>query len=337
MATPIPDRPQTNPSRRGVLSGVAGAAFAGVVAPMVGCATGGGASALAQTKAPPKDYHVTHGNINQSVVHWCFNLTEQPGHQPMTEAELAGHAKKMGVKSVELIAPSNFAMLTNNGMTCAIATIDIGGPPFMKGFNNPRYHELVINATRDAIDAAAEHGIKRVICFNGYSQHDLDDPNSGHISDDEGAENCVNGFKKIIGHAEAKKVTLCLEMLNTRDDSHPMKGHPGYQGDDVEYCVDIINRVASPNLKLLFDVYHVQIMNGDVIRRIRQHKDVIGHYHTAGNPGRRELDEQQEINYPAVMRAIAETNYDGFVAQEFIPTWDDKMAALRHAVKLCDV
>ena len=116
-----------------------------------------------------------------------------------------------------------------------------------------------------------------------------------------------------------------------------MKGHPGYFGDDVDFCVKLIDQVGSPNMKLLFDIYHVQMMNGDVIRRIRQHKDVIGHYHTAGNPGRGELDDTQEINYPPIMKAILETGYKGFVAQEFIPTWDDPIAALRHAASVCDV
>src|SRR5690606_30241589 len=121
-----------------------------------------------------------------------------------------------------------------------------------------------------------------------------------------------------------------LEHLNSRDESHPMKGHPGYFGDDLERCVNLIKRVGSPNMKLLFDIYHVQIMHGDVIRRIRQYNELIGHYHTAGNPGRGELDDSQEINYPAIMRAILETRYQGYVAQEFIPTWSDPVAALRH-------
>ncbi len=321
------------PTRRGVLKGAATVAAAGVAATVVGP----GCAHAKPAKVPPKDFKVSKGNINQSVVHWCFNITEKPGHKPMTVAELAGHAKKMGANSIELVSPDNFKMLTNNGMTCAIGTVDIGGPPFMKGYNNPRYWKLVMDATKKAIDAAAEHKVKSVICFNGYSQRDLDDANSGHIGREEGADNCVKGLKQVIGYAEQKDVTLCLEMLNTRDDSHPMKGHPGYQGDDVEYCIDIIERVGSKHMKLLFDVYHVQIMNGDVIRRIQQHHEHIGHYHTAGNPGRRELDDDQEINYPAVMEAIAKTNYKGYVAQEFIPTWDDKMAALRHAVALCDV
>jgi len=116
-----------------------------------------------------------------------------------------------------------------------------------------------------------------------------------------------------------------------------MKGHPGYFGDDVDFCVDLIKQIGSPNMKLLFDIYHVQVMNGDVIRRLRNYKDYIGHYHTAGNPGRCEIDENQEINYPPIMKAILETGYDGYVAQEFIPTWDDKIRSLRHAAKVCDV
>jgi hydroxypyruvate isomerase len=157
------------------------------------------------------------------------------------------------------------------------------------------------------------------------------------ISDEQGARNCVDFWKSVIGYAENKGINLCLEHLNSRDGSHPMKGHPGYFGDDVDFCVKLIDQVGSPNMKLLFDIYHVQMMNGDVIRRIRQHKDVIGHYHTAGNPGRGELDDTQEINYPPIMKAILETGYKGFVAQEFIPTWDDPIAALRHAASVCDV
>ena len=141
----------------------------------------------------------------------------------------------------------------------------------------------------------------------------------------------------MIGYAEQKKVSLCMEILNTRDSSHPMKGHAGYFGDDVERCIDLIKRVDSPRMKLLFDVYHVQVMNGDVIRRIRQYKDYIGHYHIAGVPGRNEPDETQEINYPAVLRAILATGYTGLVSLEFIPTWPDKLAALRDALRICDV
>jgi hydroxypyruvate isomerase len=168
-----------------------------------------------------------------------------------------------------------------------------------------------------------------VITFTGYRV--------AGISDEQAKRNCVEFWKKIIPYAEEKKVNLILEILNTRDNTHPMKGHPGYFGNDVELCVDLIKRVDSPRMKLLFDIYHVQIMNGDVIRRIRQHKDYIAHVHTAGVPGRCELDDTQELQYPAVMRALLEIGYTGFVAQEFIPTWPDKVAALRHAVRICDV
>ena len=174
-----------------------------------------------------------------------------------------------------------------------------------------------------------EHGCENVITFTGMREKG--------ISDEQGILNCLDCWKQVIPYAEEKKINLCLEHLNSRDNTHPMKGHPGYFGDDVDFCVDLIRQVDSPRMKLLFDIYHVQIMNGDVIRRIRQYKDVIGHYHTAGNPGRGELDDKQEINYPPIMQAILETGYTGYVAQEFIPTWADKIAALRHAAQVCDV
>jgi hydroxypyruvate isomerase len=237
-------------------------------------------------------------------------------------------AKQLGCGSIEIIEPKHFPLLKQYGLECAIGTIDMGSvPPFIKGFNNPKYHERVIKATRDSIDACAEYGFKNVISFTGMRED---------IPDDVGATNCVEGFKKIVGHAEKKGVTLCLEMLNTRDSSHPMKGHPGYQGDHTEYCIDIIKRVGSPNLKLLFDIYHVQIMDGDVIRRIRQHKEYLGHIHTAGNPGRGELDDKQEIAYKPIMEALIEVGYNGYVGQEFIPT-RDPLAGLEQAVALCDV
>jgi hydroxypyruvate isomerase len=237
-------------------------------------------------------------------------------------------AKDLGCVSIELGEPKHYAMIKDAGLTNAIGSIDMGGdPPFVHGFNNPAVHDRVIKATTDAIDACAAHGFTRVICFTGYAHG---------IPADVGALNCIAGFKKVIGHAERKGVTLCLEMLNTRASDHPMKGHPGYQGDHTEYCVDIIKRVNSPNLKLLFDIYHVQIMDGDVIRRIREHKDVIGHVHTAGNPGRGELDDAQEIQYKPIMEALLEVGYQGYVGQEFIPT-RDPLAGLKQAVAVCDV
>jgi hydroxypyruvate isomerase len=195
---------------------------------------------------------------------------------------------------------------------------------------------MVVKATEEAIDAAAQFGCPNVICFTGYSARDVANPKGEQIPRDEGARNCVEGLKKVVGQAERKKVTLCMEMLNSRETSHPMKGHPGYQGDHTDYCIDIIEQVGSPRLKLLYDVYHVQIMDGDVTRRIHQLKEYLGHIHVAGNPGRGELDNTQEINYPPVMKALLEVAYTGFVGQEFIPT-RNPLQGLTEAVTLCDV
>lgn len=229
--------------------------------------------------------------------------------------------------SVELISPQHFPEIKKQGLECAIASVNIGGPPFVKGYNNPKYHELVIAATKKSIDACHEFGFKKVIAFTGFAEE---------LSKEKGAANCVKGFKEVIGYAEKRGVTICLEHLNTRDDTHPMKGHPGYQGDDVDYCVDIIKAVGSEHLKLLFDIYHVSIMNGDIVRRIHQHAEYIGHIHTAGNPGRGELNGEQEIQYPACMQALVEIGYKGFVGHEFIPT-GDPLKGLIEAVRWCDV
>jgi len=306
-------------SRRHLLTATAGAALAGAAMPA--------SRSLADAKE--KSAGATRGRIKQSIVQWCFAK-----HWKIPQT--AKMAKKLGCQSIELVGPDDWPTLKQHGLTCAIAPNGMPGAPFVKGFNNPRYHDEVITRTKTMIDACAEAGIPSVIAFTGYKYRDALDPNSGEISLDQGAANCVKGFKQIVGHAEKKKVTIALEMLNTRDDTHPMKGHPGYQGDDTEYCIDIIKQVGSPRLKLLFDIYHVQIMNGDVIRRIHQHKDYISHIHTAGNPGRNELDEDQEINYPAVMKALIDVGYPGYVGQEFIPT-GDPAKGLKQAVELCDV
>jgi hydroxypyruvate isomerase len=278
-----------------------------------------GASALpAPATADPGPTVIKNRRIRQSLVHWCYA-------DAFPWPRMIDVATRLGCESIELLDPKYFPDLKAAGLTCAIASIDMApDPPFRKGFNNPENHPRVIKATTDSIDACARFGYKRVICFTGFADG---------ISPEDGARNCVEGFKKVLGHAEKNGVTLCLEMLNTRATDHPMKGHPGYQGDHTDYCVDIIKRVGSPNLKLLFDIYHVQIMDGDLVRRIHQLRDVIGHVHTAGNPGRGELDQDQEIQYPAVMKALLDVGYDGYVGQEFIPT-RDPLAGLEQAVAL---
>jgi hydroxypyruvate isomerase len=286
------------------------------------------ATALPATAAPAD----RKGRIKQSIVFWCFNVAGDKWDIEQT----CRVATDLGVSSIELAPPETWPTIKKHGLTSAIVPNGMPGAPFMRGLNNPRYHEEVLARTGEMIDAAAEAGFPAVIAFTGYKWRDADDPTSGEISLEEGADNCVKALKELAPHAEKQGVTICLEHLNTRDDSHPMKGHPGYQGDDVDYVADIIRRVGSERVKMLFDIYHVQIMNGDVIRRIEQCKDVIGHVHTAGNPGRAELDDNQEILYPPIMRKLVEIGYAGYVGQEFIPT-RDPLAGLKQAVELCDV
>ena len=185
---------------------------------------------------------------------------------------------------------------------------------------------MCIDKIKTAVDACAEAGFPSVITFSGFRNG---------IPDDVGLENSVEGLKKVIGYAEKKKVNLCMEVLNSRVDVE-MKGHPGYMGDSVQWVGEVCKQISSPRMLMLFDIYHVQIMQGDIITRIRKWKDYIGHYHTAGVPGRNEMDDNQEINYPPIMREIVKTGFKGYVAHEFIPT-RDPLQGLRQAVKLCDV
>lgn len=275
---------------------------------------------------------VMKGNINHSVVFWCFNIAGE--HWDIEK--MCTVAKSLGIKSVEICGPDEWPTIKKHGLTCALAANGMPGAPFMKGLNNLAYHDEVISTTMKTIDQCAEAGIPAVIAFTGYKWRNAEDPNSGEISLQEGADNCVAGLKKLAVHAEKKGVTICLEHLNTRDSSHPMKGHPGYQGDDIDYVANIVRRVGSPRVKLLFDIYHVQLMNGDVMRRLEECKDVIGHIHTAGNPGRCELDENQEINFPPILRKLVELGYKEYVGHEFIPN-RDPLAGLRQAVEVCDV
>ena len=272
------------------------------------------------------------GRIKQSLVFWCYHIAGQKWDLDT----MCRVAKDLGCGSIELTTPDQWPTLKKHGLTCALAANGMPGAPFMKGLNNPRYHDEVIARTTETIDACAAAGFPAVIAFNGYKWRDADDPTSGEISAEEGAANCVAGLKRLAGHAEKRGVNICIEHLNTRDDTHPMKGHPGYQGDDIDYVANIARKVGSPRVKVLFDFYHVQVMHGDLIRRVEQCRDVIGHIHVAGNPGRGELVDTQEINYPPLMRKLLDIGYDGWVGQEFIPT-RDALEGLQQAVSLCDV
>lgn len=279
---------------------------------------GAGVLAATQPQLLAADAPVAkHKRIKQSLVNWCYNT-----HWTNLD-EFCEVAVKLGCQSIELIDPVHWPTLKKHGLTCAIA----GSHGFKTGFNNRSEWDECLSVLTKRIEECAAFGVKRVITFTGMANG---------IAKDEGAKNCVEGLKQIVGHAEKHDVVLCLEMLNTRDSSHPMKGHPGYQGDHCDYCIDILKEVGSSHLKLLFDIYHVQIMDGDVIRRIKEHKEFLGHIHTAGNPGRAELDDTQEINYPAVMQALLDVGYDGYVGQEFIPT-RDPWEGLAEAVAKCDV
>jgi hydroxypyruvate isomerase len=261
------------------------------------------------------NYVIKHDRIQQSVVHWCFN--------PMPVETLAAAAARIGLKSVELVAPQHWPTLKKHGLICAISS----SHGFAKGFAHREEHAECLDVLHKSIDATSAAGFPSVITFSGFRRG---------IDVDEGQNNMVAGLKQIVGHAEKQKVTLCLEMLNSRVDVE-MKGHPDYFCDSIELAVDVCKRIASPRMKVLFDIYHVQIMQGDVIVRLKEYAEYIGHYHTAGVPGRNELDDTQELNYPAIMKAIAATGYKGYVGQEYIPTWPDKIASLGHGVRVCSL
>lgn len=272
---------------------------------------------IQETEAPDQDYKIINGRAKQSVMAWCFN--------PMPMEELVLACAKMGLSAMEGIDKKHYPLMKKHGLGVSIC----GSHGFKKGPINKDNHEFCIKKLREGIDLAVKWNSPGVITFTGMRED--------QISDRQGFDNCVECWKKVCDYAEENQVNLVLEMLNTRDDTHPMKGHPGYFGDDIELCIDMIKAVDSPRMKLLFDVYHVQVMNGDPIRRFKQNKDYISHVHTAGNPGRCELDGNQELNYPPIIKAILDSGFDGYIAQEFIPTWKDKLAALRHGVRICDV
>lgn len=255
--------------------------------------------------------------LRQSVMGWCFNERKvKPG-------ELAAKCLEFGITGIEGIPAEAYPEVRKLGMEISLVS---GGHGFKEGPCNPEFRGKVVEGIKKGIALAKEVGSKRVITFTGMRFDGM--------NEEKAAADCVAAWKEVVGDAEKAGVTVVMEHLNSRDDSHPMKGHPGYFGDDVDFCFDLVKRVGSENFKLLFDIYHVSVMNGDLIRRIREDKDLIGHYHTAGNPGRGELDAHQEINYPAVIAEIKKTGYDGWMAHEFIPTYDDTFEGLKDAAAL---
>ena len=255
------------------------------------------------------------GRINHSVCKWCY-----PDY---SVEELAQAAATMGLKSVELLEPDEWPILEKYGLVCAMpfGPVADGKDRLTDGFNEPTNHEWLVPMFIERIREVAEAGYDRVICFSG---------NRRGMEDVKGLENCVQGLKKIVPVAEQHGITLCMELLNSK------VSHPDYMCDHTVWGVELCKQIGSEYFKLLYDIYHMQVMEGDVIRTIRDNHQFIGHYHTGGNPGRNEIDDSQELNYPAIMRAIVETGYTGFVGQEFIPT-RTPLISLREAVHLCDV
>ena len=250
---------------------------------------------------------VTKGRIKQSVSKWCY------GKFSLEELCVAG--AKLGLKGIDLLGPDSFATLKKHGLIC---TMTSGGGNII----DKSKHDAAVKRIHSAIEANAEYGFPNVIAMAG-NRRDIGD-------DDVGMKNAVIGLKRVASLAEKKNVNVCIEYLNSKVD------HRGYMFDKMSWGVEVCKRVGSPNVKILYDIYHAQIMEGDIIRTIRRHKDVIGHYHTGGNPGRNEIDETQELYYPAIMRAIADSGFEGYVAHEFVPK-RDPLTSLAEAIKICDV
>jgi hydroxypyruvate isomerase len=275
-----------------------------------------GVSALAALGGPVNELRADDetpkptGHIKQSVCRWCY------GDIPLEK--LAAEAKRIGYKSVELLTPEEFKVVQPLGLSCAMLS---GACKIEDCLNRKENHDRLAQALSEHIEFAAANGIPNVICFSG---------NRRGMSDDEGLENCAVGLKRVLSLAEQKNVTVCMELLNSK------VNHKDYMCDHTPWGVQLVKKVGSPRFKLLYDIYHMQIMEGDVIRTIQENKDHIAHYHTGGNPGRHEIDETQELNYPAIVRAILETGFEGYLAQEFIPV-RDPFASLEQGFRICNV
>ncbi len=261
------------------------------------------------------------GRIHHSVCKWCYPKIE------LKDLCIAG--KEMGLTSIELLQPANFPTLKEHGLGCAmVSNPPVKGPDgkalggIERAWNRKEHHDLLVQAYEPQINAVADAGFKNLICFSG---------NRAGLDDETGLKHCAEGLIKIMQLAENRGVVICMELLNSR------VNHPDYQCDKSAWGVELVKQIGSANFKLLYDIYHMQIMEGDVIATIRKQHENFAHYHTGGVPGRHEIDETQELNYGAIMRAIAETGFKGHVAQEFIPARPDAIASLRQAVGICDV
>ena len=257
-----------------------------------------------------KDFKLKN-NVNHSVCQWCF------ASYPLEE--FLAILNDLGIKAIDLIGPKDFGLLKKYDIHCSMcngAEISL-----TEGWNDPKYHEQLIAQYTEVIPKVAEAGYTNLICFSG---------NRRGMNDYVGLQNCVDGLSQIIPLAEKHGVVIQMELFNQQN-------HPDYMCDSSLWGVELCKRLGSENFKLLYDIYHMQIQEGDIIKTIQTYHSYFGHYHTAGVPGRNEIDETQELYYPAIMKAILETGFKGYVAQEFIVTWDDKIGALKDAFSRCDI
>lgn len=263
----------------------------------------------------------TGSKVNHSVCKWCYGSIKLE--------DLCTAGKEFGLQSVELLQPRDLATLDKYGMTCAIITAANAKAPDGKNvggitlaWNRKQYHDTLVEAYEKQITDAHNAGAKNVICFSG---------NRDGMDDEEGMKNCAEGLKRLMPLCEKLGMTLTMELLNSK------VSHADYMCDHTEWGVGLCELVGSEQFKLLYDIFHMQIMEGDVISTIRKHHKYISHYHTGGVPGRNEIDDTQELFYPAIVKAILETGYTGFIGQEFIPKRADKIASLKQGVEICSV
>lgn len=304
-----------NHSRRKFLAKLSGTALTAAVVTSLGERLG------AEERAIQSAGLLNEKKVKHSVCKWCY------GSIPLEDLCVAG--KEFGLTSVEIIGPDQSPILEKHGMTCAMSVNptakakdgkNVGG--ISRGWNQPEYHDVLVEVYKERIQKASDVGMKNVICFSG---------NRRGMDDEVGMKNCADGIRQLMPLCEKLGVTISMELLNSKKD------HKDYMCDRTEWGVELCNLVGSDNFKLLYDIYHMQIMEGDVIATIRKHHKFISHYHTGGVPGRNEIDDTQELYYPAIIKAIIESGYDGFIGQEFIPKRPDKIASLRQGVEICDI
>ena len=262
--------------------------------------------------ASPHSDELTASGIKHSVCRWCYNDIDI---EVLCEA-----AQDMGIKSVEIVGPDVWPTLQKYNLDCGMGTAPFAN--IQKGWNDPSLHDDLQKNYRGLIEAAANHGVTNVIVFSG---------NRNGMDDAVGMENCAVGLDPIVKYAEKLGVNVVMELLNSK------VNHKDYMCDLTPWGVGLTEKIGSPRFKLLYDIYHMQIMEGDVIATIRKNHQYFAHYHTGGVPGRHEIDETQELYYPAIVRAIRDTGFEGYLAQEFIPAREDKLKSLKQGVDICTI